>query len=73
MKPYSRNNGIIRVKNRNKYNSVPRKLRRTGFKISTPKYFWDLFSVHSGILLSRYKKSKGLNKSNFIEYAVDKL
>lgn len=73
MKPYSRNNGIIRVKNRRKYNAVSRKKRRTGFKVANPTSFWDIFSTRGSVILKRMKKARGLLKDTFREFYIDKI
>lgn len=72
MKPYSRTSSI-RVRNKRKYNAVPRKNRRTGFKVANPTGFWDTFAVRGAIILNRIKKSRGLVKDTYKEYQIDKI
>lgn len=43
MKPNIKNSSI-RVRNRKKYNSVPRKQRRQGYKVANPSGFWDIIA-----------------------------
>lgn len=75
MKPYSRKEGKIRVRNKNKHNSVPDKQRKLNFKVSNPTNFWETFAVGGNVLRSRLRKllKRGLNKENKIRYYQDKL
>jgi len=73
MKPYSRNNGTIRVKNRKKYNAVKRKNRKTGYKVANPKEFWDTFALGGHVIRKRIKKAKGLKKDTWKEFQIDKI
>lgn len=75
MKPYSRNNGKIRVRNKNKTNSVSDKQRKNNFKVSNSTNFWDTFAVGGHVLKKRIFKMKkrGLNRENRIRYSHDKL
>jgi len=73
MKPYTKNSSI-RVRNKRKYNSVPRKVRRTGFKVANPTKFWDFFSLGGHVIKKRFIKSKKrLVKDTYREYWIDKL
>jgi hypothetical protein len=72
MKPYIKNSSI-RVRNRRKYNAVPRKQRRTGFKVANPTRFWDIVAVNSNVILKRISKAKGLVRDTWGEFAIDKL
>ena len=72
MKPYIRNSSI-RVRNRRKYNAVPRKQRRTGYKVSNPTGFWDTFAVGGNVILTRIRKAKGLLRDTWNEFLIDKI
>lgn len=75
MRPYSRNNGTVRVKNRSKYNSVKRKNRRTGYKVSNPTNFWDTFhgTCRGSLIRIRLRKAKGLKNDTWKEFQIDKI
>lgn len=73
MRPYSRIEGTVRVKNRSKYNSVKRKKRRTGYKVANPTDFWDTFATRGRLIRKRIKKGKGLKKDVWKEYQIDKI
>lgn len=73
MKPYSRNDGTIQVRNRSKYGSVPKKTRRTGFKVANPTNFWGTIAVPLTLIKKRFKKAVGLSKHNFEQFGIDKL
>ena len=73
MRPYSRNNGVIRVKNRKKYNAVKRKNRKTGYKVANPTRFWDTFALGAHVIRKRIKKAKGLKKDVWKEFQIDKI
>lgn len=73
MKPYSRKDETIRVKNRSKYGAVPRKKRRNGYKVANPTGFWDIFAVSGRLILKRINKSKGQTKHNKVEIINDKI
>lgn len=72
MKPYIKNSSI-RVRNRKKYNSVPRKQRRQGFKVANPTGFWDTISVGINVIRKRIAKARGLVKDTYREYQIDKI
>jgi hypothetical protein len=73
MKPHIKNSSI-RVRNKKKYNSVPRKLRRTGYKVANPTGFWDTFALGGHVIRKRIFKSKRkLPKDTFREYQIDKI
>jgi len=71
MKPISTQK--IRIRNRKKYNSVPRKQRKTGYKVANPTNFWDTVATRGTVILSRIKKSRGLCKDTKKEYYIDKI
>ena len=72
MRPNIRNSSI-RVRNRRKYNSVPRKQRRQGYKVANPTGFWDTFAVGVNVIRKRIKKARGLVKDTYREYQIDKV
>jgi hypothetical protein len=72
MKPYIKNSAI-RVRNRKKYNAVPRKQRRQGFKVANPTGFWDTFAVSGYVIAKRILKARGLTKDTYREYRIDKV
>ena len=72
MKPHIKNSSI-RVRNRRKYNAVPRKQRRTGYKVANPTGFWDTFAVSGNVILKRIIKAKGLVRDTWNEFAIDKV
>lgn len=75
MKPYSRNNGKIRVRNKNKTNSVSDKDRKSNFKVSNPTRPLDTFATGGHVIRKRFAKLKkrGLKKEDFIRYYNDKI
>lgn len=75
MKPYSRTNGKIRVRNKNKTNSVPDKDRKSNFKVANPVHPIDTFAVGGHVIRARFRKLKarGLKKEDFIRYYNDKI
>lgn len=72
MKPNIKNSSI-RIRNRKKYNSVPRKQRRQGFKVTNPTGFWDTVAVGGNVIRKRIRKAKGLVKDTYKEYQIDKI
>ena len=67
----------VRVRNKSKYNSVPRKQRKTGYRVANLTSIWDNFpnSVGGHVIKKRIQKTKkkGLKKDTLQEYINDKI